>query len=226
MRTKAFTLIELIFVIVLIGILAVSATSRFTNDTLQNAADQVINHIRYTQHLAMMDSKYKPMPDGEYSNTTQDTKSAQYWYRGWWRIMFSSQSNRWSYSIFTDKPTTSNDVNYDRQPNRTTGEFAIDPHTGNFMSGGYNTTLPVGDSQAIDAMVLNSEYGITTVTVTGTGCGQTIAFDSFGRPHRILNSTSRAHDDMITNTCTIILTHRDGSTINVFVEPYTGYAHL
>ena len=57
---KAFTMLELVFVIVIIGILAVVAMPSFQRDTLQEAGNQIISHIRYTQHLAMMDDKFNP----------------------------------------------------------------------------------------------------------------------------------------------------------------------
>lgn len=53
---KGFTLIELIMVIVLIGILAVYATSKLGNMTITNAAafsDKLRADIRYAQNLAM-----------------------------------------------------------------------------------------------------------------------------------------------------------------------------
>ena len=55
---KAFTMVELVFVIILVGILSFFISERLQRNTLQEAADQVISHIRYTQHLAMMDEKF------------------------------------------------------------------------------------------------------------------------------------------------------------------------
>ena len=47
MKRSGFTLIELIFVILLLGILAATAISRSGNDDdLYTAADQVANHLR------------------------------------------------------------------------------------------------------------------------------------------------------------------------------------
>ncbi|WP_295055845.1 prepilin-type N-terminal cleavage/methylation domain-containing protein [Sulfuricurvum sp.] len=60
MKRFAFTLLELVFVIIVIGILAVLAMPDFKSNQLQQAAEQVANHIRYTQHLAMIDDKFDP----------------------------------------------------------------------------------------------------------------------------------------------------------------------
>ncbi len=55
---RAFTMLELIFVIVVVGILSFMAASSFQRNTVQEATDQLLSHIRYTQHLAMMDDKF------------------------------------------------------------------------------------------------------------------------------------------------------------------------
>jgi prepilin-type N-terminal cleavage/methylation domain-containing protein len=57
MKRFAFTMLELIFVIIVIGILAVLAMPSFNKNSLAEAAEQVAGHIRYTQHLAMVDDK-------------------------------------------------------------------------------------------------------------------------------------------------------------------------
>ncbi|WP_024955159.1 pilus assembly FimT family protein [Sulfurospirillum arcachonense] len=56
----AFTMLELVFVIVIVGILSVMIAPSFNNNNARKAADQIISHIRYTQHLAMMDNKFDP----------------------------------------------------------------------------------------------------------------------------------------------------------------------
>jgi prepilin-type N-terminal cleavage/methylation domain-containing protein len=71
MKRTAFTMLELVFVIIVIGILAVLAMPNFNRQPLQEAAEQIASHIRYTQHLAMIDDKYD-------NNVT--------WFQGKWAI--------------------------------------------------------------------------------------------------------------------------------------------
>ncbi|WP_458701345.1 Tfp pilus assembly protein FimT/FimU [Sulfurospirillum sp. 1307] len=76
--TSAFTMLELVMVIVLIGIISVMIAPSFeTNNTIR-AAEQLLSNIRYTQHLAMMDNKFEP--------------SNQYYYRNRWNIDINSTS--------------------------------------------------------------------------------------------------------------------------------------
>lgn len=60
MKRFAFTMLELVFVIIIIGILAVLAMPNFNTNPLRLASEQIATHIRYTQHLAMIDDKYDP----------------------------------------------------------------------------------------------------------------------------------------------------------------------
>ncbi|MFA6396890.1 MAG: hypothetical protein WCW84_13080 [Sulfurimonas sp.] len=60
MKRFAFTLLELVFVIIVIGILAITAMPNFASHALTDASEQVARHIRYAQHLSMMDDVYNP----------------------------------------------------------------------------------------------------------------------------------------------------------------------
>ena len=87
---KAFTLIELIMIIVVVGILAVAVIPRVDRDTLVEATNQVASHVRYTQHLAMLDDKYDPKDPN--------------WYRNRWKITFNNNS----YSITSGNTNAKN----------------------------------------------------------------------------------------------------------------------
>ena len=57
LRSKAaFSMLELILVIVILGFIAALGLPRLENDPLREAADQLVRHIRYTQQLAMNDN--------------------------------------------------------------------------------------------------------------------------------------------------------------------------
>jgi len=60
MKKAAFTMLELVFVIVVLGILAALALPRLDRDLRQEAEDNILSAIRYTQHLALMDDKTVP----------------------------------------------------------------------------------------------------------------------------------------------------------------------
>ena len=59
-QKSAFSMLELVMVIVVLGILATFAIPRMNNDLRQEAADNILSAIRYTQHLALVDDKTDP----------------------------------------------------------------------------------------------------------------------------------------------------------------------
>ena len=79
---KAFTMIELVFVIVVIGILAAIIIPSTRTNPVQEAAIDLVSKIRYTQHLAMVDDKY-------------DRANAN-WFKENWQIEFDTGANTYS----------------------------------------------------------------------------------------------------------------------------------
>jgi len=75
---KAFTMLELVFVIIVIGILAAVIIPSTRTNPAQEAAIQLLSHIRYTQHLAMVDDKY---------DATNPT-----WFQERWQIIFAGNA--------------------------------------------------------------------------------------------------------------------------------------
>lgn len=96
---KAFTLLELVFVIVVIGILAAVILPRVKTDPVAEAAVNLLSQIRYTQHLAIIDDKFA-------KNNT--------WYKDRWQIVLNG--NRFSIvsdnnTRFAKDPQTNSDIN-------------------------------------------------------------------------------------------------------------------
>lgn len=212
---KAFTMIELIFVIVIVGILSVMIAPSFQRNTLQEAADQLVSHIRYTQHLAMMDNKFDP----------NDVK----WFRYRWQIVFSTSAthtnNKIAYTIFSDA-ATSVAGNADQY------EMAINPlDNSKFLSGGYHGTLYTSDVEATQELNIGEEYGITTLSLNGGCANSRISFDYLGRPFQgnLANPTSWTipyqSNKLIQSTCNVNLSNGTDN-ITISIEPETGYTHI
>ena len=78
-------MIELVFVLVILGILASLAMGRMDRDLRQEAAETILSHIRLTQQLALRDNKH-----------SSDNNNS--WQRAYWNINLSTCENGdWSY---------------------------------------------------------------------------------------------------------------------------------
>jgi prepilin-type N-terminal cleavage/methylation domain-containing protein len=67
-KKSAFTLIELIIIIVVVGILSAAVYPRMERDALREAAEQVARHIKYAQHLAMVDDVFNDQNTSWFKN--------------------------------------------------------------------------------------------------------------------------------------------------------------
>ncbi len=232
---KAFTMLELVFVIVMVGILSAMIAPNFQRNSLREAADQVISHIRYTQHLAMMDDKYG-----------SDTN---FWYKHRWTIRFvqnlvytnlnctnATYNNIWSYMIYSN--TACHSAGCSTNPNAS--EIAHSPLDPNqLLSGGYDNDLCIDNTenatnqQTMKTMRLGEKFGVQSITFSG-GCRASVKyinFDSLGRPSNSFPANlpyelaTPGWHKLLTAPCNIQLS--DGTNnITIAIEPETGYAHI
>ena len=182
---KAFTMMEIIIVIVVIGILAAVVIPRTGSNQLAEAAVQLISHIRYTQHLAVVDDKF-------------DANEAK-WHQRRWILRFqenlvytsispnNSYNNIWAYTISSDLPNFSGH-------NPDLNGMALNPSNAKqYLSGGYDNVLHVEDPRSMKSLRLGETYNIKKV-VFGGGCRSNVLyihFDHLGRP---MNSfTKKVH---------------------------------
>lgn len=211
--SAAFTMIELVFVILVIGILAAVIIPNIRTNPLQEAAIQLVSHIRYTQHLSIV-------------NDTYDANDAN-WYKKRWQLVFGTNVNTGSvpaYTIFSD---TAGGSTGDIQDS----EVAKNPENpSQVMSGGTTGTvsLKYGHSSFIGMkkMNLGKSYGITSYQLLGGCGGARVAFDNFGRPIKgdiSGNTEPYEADNLIQNRCIIRLSDSSNS-IDIAIEPETGYA--
>lgn len=107
-KNDAFTMIELIFAIIVMGILAALAIPRLDRDFRQEAKDNFLSAIRYTQHMALTDDKTNPF----------DNK----WEDNYWKLVFANDGS--NYSISSGMAGTTTGIKY-----------AVDPTSGKLYNG-------------------------------------------------------------------------------------------
>ncbi|AOO65848.1 prepilin-type N-terminal cleavage/methylation domain-containing protein [Sulfurospirillum halorespirans] len=220
---KAFTMLELVFVIVVVGILSYFAASSFQRNPLREAADQVVSHIRYTQHLAMQDDKFDPNDSS--------------WYKRRWQLLLSlTANNTISYSILSDTPSSTNQYQGSPKANSTYTSVSVakNPLNSNLYLIGtsYSTFDNSSEERLTSELNIKKKYSVQSVTLSNS-CqlsGSTrIAFDYLGRPlkgtfHSFISPYPLA-DRLISQDCNITLTNGN-QNVTITIKPETGYTYI
>jgi prepilin-type N-terminal cleavage/methylation domain-containing protein len=206
-QTKAFTMIELVFVIVVLGILAALALPRIDRDLRQEAADNILSAVRYTQHLALNDDKTDPFDEN--------------WQKELWQIQFVGSTSNPSTAYYKIGSDTHHSGALAKR------ESAVDPANGKYMhnTGGFAAAQANDESPNI---FIGHRYGITRIS--SKGCTQSIAFDNLGRPHDHVGSgASNQYEKYMTSSeCNLTFTFSDNSIspFSIIIKKETGYAYI
>ena len=226
MKKRAFTMIELIFVIVVVGILAAIMIPKLNRNASREAANQILTHIRYTQHLAMQDDKYENFINNQ----------SKLWFKMRWGIAFNNTSlydeclidkpgiKTWKYNVFFDNSFKGN-INSE-------SEVANDIYkSGKLLSGGWSGMSTDACKKINKELNLGKRFGITSVDFKD-GCSgmQTIIFDEMGRPMRVASTTSggakRPYDRLLKKDCSITITDKRGNQTTITIEKESGFASI
>ncbi len=198
---KAFTMLELVLVIVIVGILSFFLASGWERNTLREAADQIVKHIRYTQHLAMQEDKFDPA-DGT-------------WYRERWQIRFRQLLGEIGYVVFSDR-------NQNRNTDAT--EIAVDPLSSEGLNGFANFRKGnLTTAYGINNVALSCFADDNSLVATNLG---SISFDALGRPYNGVSDAAAPFQYLLAANCTITLTDNQARTVTITIQPETGYTSI
>jgi type II secretory pathway pseudopilin PulG len=206
-------MIELIFVIVVLGILASLAMGRMDRDLRQEASETILSHIQLAQQLALRDNKHR-------------TDNNSLWQRAYWRFEYGKCRN-------TTNPNDGTAEYYYRVGSATTldsgfnkNESAVNP-----MDGKYLYTMNKCDDLQKDespTILISRKFGINRIRKYG-GCAnvQHIAFDYLGRPHHQIGSYGAADfSKIMTRDCRIKFEMSTDDSFTIRIQPETGYAYI
>ena len=196
MKKSAFTMLELVFVIVVIGIITAVMLPRIDRDNVFEASQQLISHIKYAQHLAMIDNRY----DATNPLVTD-------WYEQRWQIELLACGG---YIVYSD-------TNKGGGANRS--EAADDPLTGKKL---FTNTTCTENTLDFPNVRLADYYGIDNIVTSADCGGQSIMFDNIGRPY-IANTINGVMTDPCDITLNM---DGNGSGAVIRIEPETGYTYL
>lgn len=206
MKKNAFTMLELVLVIVTLAILAAVTIPRLDRDLKQEAADNLLSAIRYTQHLALIDNKHK----------FDDPN----WQKALWQIQIENCTDGLFYTIGSDA---------DYQGDISITEAAPDPYNGRPMFWRNTASCKNGgDTTVSDNIFITKKYGVTGISTSGGCVGvQHIAFDHLGRPHTGISGNGQpTYSSYMSTACIFTFSLSDGDSIQIQIEPESGYAFI
>ena len=213
-KHNAFTMIELIIIIVVIGILATYTVPRMHRNNRLEAMQYILNMVRYTQNLALHDNKQN------------DTNTS--WQKAYWRFSVNRCSGSSDIYLYIGS-----DANYNGSID--VNEVALDPANSKPMFGGGTLNCSASSNDAKDYSpnsLIKSKFGITNFKFAGCGFGTTqyLGFDNFGRVYRKFGSSTRPDYSSYSSSkdCTIEFEfgNSNESNFTIHVVPETGYAYV
>jgi len=211
---SAFTLIELVFVIVVLGILAALAIPRLDRDIRQAAADNIVSALRYTKHMALIDNKTDPRTN---------TYATGDWQKTFWALRFTVSN--------TDIDATYYTVATDNNRNGSIAkiESAIDPSNGKYFYNSSGSFSSIASDESPNIFI-GHKYGIDSIGFSG-GCSSTnkhVAFDYFGRLHNGIGSATNDFGTYQSQDCNITLGFQSTGVdnISIIIEKQTGHIYI
>ena len=206
---KSFSLIELIFILILLSTILSYILPKNEVSKIKLAKQQLLNHLKYTRYIAMVDNKYK---EGDI-----------YWHKKLWNIKFlnCNKDNKGIYYVIysnTIKP-------YRWNISKT--ETLIDPFTNNYI---YSTSKCQQDSlyDKSKYVLLSNYYGIEKIIIScnnTSSLGQ-IYFDNNGIAYSYIdNNYDYFEEYRIKNNCLIKLYDKYNKEENITIEGNTGYIY-
>ena len=216
-------MIELVFVIIVLGIIASLAMDRMDRDIKQEAAQTILSHIRLAQQMALRDNKHR-------------SDNNEKWQKAYWRFEYiactGSSNTAWTYRVGSSIDLG---LNIDKD------EAAVNPMDGKYLyTNGDCKNLASDESPTV---LLTKKFGIHNIEMVGceiapgsTTTAKHIAFDYLGRPHRGVggyNSVSQQFIKKLRSDCRFTFTlstdqDNDGldDTFSIIIEKETGHAYI
>lgn len=222
----AFSLLELAFVIVILGVVLGVAKFYFVADkNLALAAKQIQNDLAYTRNLALMQAAFRAF----------DTSVAKdEWFKARWQVYFirskSATNDEQTYTVFLDKNGDGNanlgknELNLDR-------EIAVDIlNAKKLMNSGQSGVISKDDERANAHFNIEKKFGVKAVEFKGACAGATrVIFDEFGRLYSPLKNANAPYEKLLFHKnapCIIRLKNAQEQSICIVLDTLSGYAFV
>lgn len=200
---KAFSLIELIFVVSIISLITYITLPKTQTNDLELITSRMVLYLKQTRHQAFIEDNYD--------------HNDELWHKKRWSMKFLNCNKNVGgiyYIIYSDRNKTG----------QIKKEHTLkDPLTKKHLYS-FHTCKETKDSSKY--VLLTKEFGINNIKLS---CNSTnslgqISFGSDGRVYSKLSNKRNHHFDFeIKKPCILTLFHKDGTSKSISIESKTGY---
>lgn len=204
---KSITLVEIIFILVVVSILYSISIPKKQDSKLFDATNYIVTYLNYTRYLALIDNKFD-LDDS-------------LWHKKWWRLRFENciKSKGGVYFIVTSDDNTTGQAKKSHS--------AKDPLTNRYLYSRYYCDAKEDESKYV---LLTQEFDIAKVELTCNATdsiGQIIYNDKgevFSKVANTIDETYTKYE--IRQKCYIYLYDKNNNKSTIIIEPKTGYAYV
>lgn len=222
---KAFSLLELVLVIAILGIILALAKLYLKDNRLHLAAQQILNDLAYTRNLALMQNSFR------IQSTSVADKSE--WFKARWQLYFirsqSATNNEQTYTIFLDKNGDGN-ANIGKEYVNLDREIAVDILNPNkLMNFGQSGVIDKNDERTSARFNIEQRYGVEKLEFKGSCSGTTrIIFDEFGRLHSPLRTANKPYEKVLfhKNEACVLKIMNAKEALCIVIDALSGYAYV
>ena len=198
---KSITIIELIFIIIIISFIYTQVTFKKQTNDLKSAAHKIKLYLNYTRYIAHIDNKYD-IEDNE-------------WFKKLWTMKFQRCKKSVGGLYFVIYSDTSGGTAHFKK-----SETLKDPLSNKYLYSNSNCETAYDESKYI---LLTKQYGIENIDLS---CNMTDSLGqiSFGYEGKVFGKLGSSPKE-IESTCFLKIIDAQGSYETITIEPYTGYIH-
>lgn len=199
---RGFSLLELIFAILLIALITSFIVYKKFDNSLDIAAKRVLLYLKYTRHKALIDDRFDPNDD-EWSKKRYS-----------FRLRRCNNKSGIYYTIHSDKNANGHITKEETLKDPLTGKYIYSANTCNEVSSNSKYVLLTKLFSIVDAKI----------SCNDTSSLGLISFGNDGRVYSKIDTDPFAYE--IKQTCYITLVHKSGESKTIAVEPLTGFIYL
>ncbi len=208
---NAFSLYELLFVVVIVAIITSVTIYKPSHDDIDEASKKITTYLKYTRYLSMIDDQYHRKFD----------ENDSLWFKGRWTFKIQNCKQTVGGYYFVVYKDSDHEGYIDKI------ETALDPITNKYL---YSNSDCVASQDESAYVLLTKKYGVTNIKAnrqckpySTSTVPMAMSFDSYGYPHNKLSSNPNEPDKYkLKSPCIFTIYDKNDNNITITISDKTG----